>query len=390
MQPIFGDNSTDTVSRNVTSTNTACTKGSPSFYTDPDGGQDIITMPKSAGIGYKFSTLSTSHQSNQEGGDLKPRTGDSVNKFDMFAFAKNGYCCTTSILNPAGRLILGGAFKAEFRFNEGEVPQMPPIDFREINDLYWYAFSPYGHHGYAAKDKNSKLASWAFHSPMATEATTPTYSSLVQWLRTHIPHEQSALAKSLLVFGTGTSYFAKNENTCTWHDLPDILDGFLRSEGAASVKDGKAEAIPRVVALGAQGDHVAIMNDGTNMWSLNRKHFLRQKIAENADLNTWDRVALNPYNSRDYFLATSTGSVDVAMESLAPGDSVTLSTAILMYMQAKAKEDQRKYEVQIKAGDGTADISITPTSKWGGFEMLDDSEERRKDGGSAFWRIIRG
>lgn len=344
------------------------------MYEDASGGHDIFRVPRPQGRGYAFSTLSMSQEPDLQDDKPSTNTPSSLNKFDVFSFGPNlSFCCANSN-TLFGKGSLAFAYKGELFANQNGAARTIPTNFRHWGDLYWYAFSPHGDQAVAARDMQTGLSSWALHSTFIRQNTDPTYSSLTQWLRTHVPHDHNDLSNSSLVFGTGASYFVKSAAACTWHDLPDRLDEYLRSKGAATFgSDGKVDvaSIPRLIALGAEDDFIAVMEGGAHNWSLNRTHFLSQRLREGQDVNTWECLALNPYNARDFFLCKDNGSVYMKYEDI---DSVTctnISGKILRYMQGKAEVEHRTYEVEIRIGEKTANLSITPDTKVGAFALSD-------------------
>lgn len=343
---------------------------------DPNGGYSVVKIQRPKGYGFAFTTLSTSQEAQSPDEKSVLRAPSGLNKFQVCAFGPGlSFCCGNSN-NLFGNAKLAFAYKTNIQISENSMQGPIITRARDWGDIYWYSFSPHGDQAFAIRDKQTRLASWMISGPSHRQNTIPTYSSLIQWLRTHVAHEQDALSKSSVILGTGASYFARSATACIWHDLPDRLDGFLRQSGAATTAlDGIIDtgAIPRLVALGAEDDYIAIMKDGAHDWSLNRTHFLRQKFREEAkeDVKTWECLALNPYNSRDFFLSKDNGVVHMKCEDIEAVACANLTGIILSYMQAKAHEEHRTYEVEIKIGERTINVGITPDTKWGGFMLSD-------------------
>jgi hypothetical protein len=193
------------------------------------------------------------------------------------------------------------------------------------------------------------------------ESRGDAWKTLQDWISGNFTCDRDFLRHSVVVFGTGSTYFAKTPNGCLWNNIPSDLE--------ATISEHMADrGPPSDVCLGVHQTWVAFWSNGSSQWNLKTYYGQVHERLSRDISSEWPRITrlvLDPYSS-DYFMHTEDGrlSWSVQFDESARKSFVQRCRA---YMQERAREDETTFKINHQViGEKTAKSGyvISPLTKW--------------------------
>ena len=309
--------------------------------------------------GCSFQTLSANPATEKTAYDAyaeKPRPFATGNTLFSFGLG-DSYALATRKDDTGALLWRAREHRASFAISQSSA----------LGSLYWYAFTPHGDELVAYKNVDTKQSMYIFHKHIDRSNQAPSYHSLLRWLGKNVSQKESSLYQSFVVFGPGATYFARSATACTWHDLPQRLENIILEKKEDYDKDKElavAGWIPRIVALGADDAWVAIWEDGRRASSLATTNGLVNDMEDGPPTEEWEHIALNLHDADDFFSCTKAGSLHFSFGNLDRSTHNALTARMIRYMQLRANEDGRTFEVRRNANGKTEELTISPHTDW--------------------------
>ena len=235
--------------------------------------------------------------------------------------------------------------------------------------VYNYAKSPNDDEFVSYWDRLTQRPTWIFVRNPTTE-NTPSYTSLQSWLTNNLEYsDEDALRESVVVFGSGSSCFARTEDKAFWQDLPLGLSSVLEEKKKSYEKDEELKDtpngwIPNIVALGGAGTFIAIWQDGRFVTSMNMDCPGFESLTNEDCMHEWENIVLSPHNVQDHFAVMKNGPVLFSWIGREDnGGPAKVTSDMFQFLQFRAKADGSKFSID-SVGLGKTLLKIDSESDW--------------------------
>jgi hypothetical protein len=233
--------------------------------------------------------------------------------------------------------------------------------------LHFFAMTHSGDEVCGWNDKitgDAKLEFW-FHPDRPESASK--YVTLQRWLAEHVQTDEQ-MADARIVFGTGSSYFATSCGKAIWHDLPRELDERLQAAKSKHTEEipHSTAWIPRILALGAQDQFIAIWKDDTASISLREDVTLLRRFigSGQTSIDLWENIVLSPFVHTDWIHMCKNGYQGWSLHNMKREDIIDVMAHSAVYKQYSAKKDYRTWDEEWTLSGKLIKLKITPETNW--------------------------